>query len=79
MGRMKDFHWDEICDGIVVYQKPQVERTPVQKMKDYLGENWVLHPNYKFRPRHSNDVTIWQKHSILSEVRAAAVAAGRLS
>jgi len=82
MSKIKDAFWDEICDmdrlclPRYVKMEPQ---TPVEKMKSYLGKNWVLHPEYQFRPRHSNDVTIWQKHSVLSEVRAAAVAAGRLS
>jgi hypothetical protein len=51
---------------------------PLERMKDYLGENWVLHPNYKFRPRHSNDAAVWQPHSILTEVRNRAISEGRL-
>ncbi len=26
----------------------------------YLGSNWVLHPEYQFRPRHSNSIPVWE-------------------
>lgn len=35
----------------VVYENPRLENRR-QKALEYLGENWVLHPNYKPNPRH---------------------------
>lgn len=31
-----------------------------------LGKNWVLHPEYKWRERHSNDVEVWWKNRTLT-------------
>lgn len=44
----------------------------------YLGENHVLHPNYKFRPRHSFSVAGWAPHSVLRPIQLAAQQAGRI-
>ena len=30
-----------------------------------LGKNWVLHPEYRPHPRHSNHIHIWWPHSLL--------------
>ncbi len=30
-----------------------------------LGEGWILHPNYKSTPRHSNHLHIWWPHRTL--------------
>lgn len=30
-------------------------KTKLEAAKAYLGNRWVLHPNYVFDPRHSND------------------------
>lgn len=44
-----------------------------------LGSNWIMHPEYKFNPRHSNVAEIWKKApGALESIRAVAVAAGRI-
>lgn len=30
----------------------------------WLGERWVLHPNYKFNPRHSWSMAIRAQHGL---------------
>lgn len=35
------------------------------KAIERLGENWVLHSNYKSNPKHSNSVAIWWPHRTL--------------
>jgi hypothetical protein len=44
----------------------------------YLGENWMHHPSYQFRQRHSFSVAAWQPHSVLRPVQMAAQLAGRV-
>lgn len=44
----------------------------------YLGENWMMHPNYKMPPRHAFSVSRWQPHSVLRPVQLAAQQAGRI-
>lgn len=43
-----------------------------------LGENWVLHPNYKPRPRHSTRREVWVPDSVLFKVHVDAFNARRL-
>lgn len=45
---------------------------------EYLGENYVAHPNYKFRERHAFCPARWAPHSILRPVQIAAQQAGRI-
>lgn len=45
---------------------------------DYLGDRHVLHPNYKFNPRHVFSLAGWQPHSILRQVVLQAQQAGRI-
>ena len=45
---------------------------------EYLGERHVLHPDYRFNPRHAFSVSAWQPHSVLRPVQLAAQAAGRI-
>lgn len=44
----------------------------------YLGERHVLHPDYKFTPRHAFSRAAWQPHSVLRPVQLAAQQAGRI-
>jgi hypothetical protein len=44
----------------------------------YLGENWIHHPDYQFRPRHSFSVAARQPHSVLRPVQMTAQLAGRV-
>ena len=32
---------------------------------EILGENWVLHPNYKYNKKHSNELSTWWPHRTL--------------
>lgn len=58
------------------------EDTPIDAKRRqalaYLGENHMLHPNYKFRPRHAFSAAAWQPHSVLRPVQLAAQQAGRI-
>lgn len=43
-----------------------------------LGENYVLHPEYKYRVRHNFSPAIWQPHAVLRPIQLAAMQAGRI-
>jgi len=49
-----------------------------EKAIAYLGENYVLHPNYKPKERHSSNVAIWYPHRTLREVQTMAQLAKRI-
>lgn len=49
-----------------------------ERIKQLLGENWVLHPNYKPRPRHSTHREVWVPDSVLFKVHVDAFNARRL-
>jgi hypothetical protein len=40
-----------------------------------LGADWLLHPDYRFRPRHSNDPRIYEPARAAHESLVAALAA----
>ena len=66
----------EVLSGTRPERDPAAEK--LAAAKQYLGENWMLHPNYKFRDRHTFSVARWAPHSILRPVQLAAQQAGRI-
>ena len=46
----------------------------LEEAKEFLGTNWVRHPDYKFNPRHSNNADIYAqaRQPYLTKVIAAA-------
>ena len=46
----------------------------VDAAKEYLGKNWVFHPQYQTNPRHSNDPHIYvaARQPYLQAIRLAA-------
>ena len=52
-----------------VLTKPFEESDYVKEQRakaiERLGENWVLHSNYKPNPKHSNSMAIWWPHRTL--------------
>lgn len=40
-------------DSYVPVLPTQTQEEKLEAAKEYLGENWVLHPNYKPNPKHN--------------------------
>ncbi len=49
-----------------------------QQAIEYLGGRPIMHPQYKYTPRHSFAVAQWQPHSVLRPVMIAAQQARRI-
>lgn len=41
------------CLNKVMDKKEDIYAEKRAKALEFLGNNWVLHPNYKFNPKHS--------------------------
>lgn len=54
------FEWlrrpNETDDTMTPEQNLDAKR---QAAREYLGPRWILHPDYRFDPRHSTDPTIF--------------------
>jgi hypothetical protein len=50
----------------------------LKRAKDYLGEKYVQHPQYKFHERHSFLTVLWYPNRVLRPIETAAREAGRL-
>jgi len=56
---------------------PRME-AKVNSAKAYLGTRWILHPAYRFNPRHSYSAQIWQAApGVLDEIQTPVVLAFR--
>lgn len=50
-----------------IFKNPSLDEKRERALK-YLGENWVLHPNYIPRERHSFITARWYPHRTLRSV-----------
>lgn len=50
----------------------------IEEVKQKMGENYILHPQYKAKERHSFLTSLWYPQRTLRDVETRAREAGRL-
>lgn len=54
------------------------QQAKLNRALEFLGSNWVLHPEYQMIPRHSPDVAVWHQNRTLLGIENKARSEGRI-
>jgi len=54
------------------------QQAKLNRALEFLGKNWVLHPEYQAIPRHSPDLAVWWPHRSMRYTEAVARSEGRI-
>lgn len=69
--RRYDMSWRQLKDIDPMAYK-------LARAKQFLGSDWVLHPEYQFRARHSPDTEVWHPNRVLADIELKAKIVGRI-